>query len=170
MRLSNLAVKLGETFMASDLTALLQLKKQTAPVRVADNKALQARVELEEQKPLNKNILEFRNSKGYIIKMLILNILAMVSSKPHAENYFDPPVNLVLTELVAARKNRFLVDDEEYRMRLFHVLAPYANKVEGKRTLIVSSYNNRSLFNLFQRRIDCIGAMRLTCCTLAAAD
>ncbi len=41
VRLSNLAVKLGETFMASDLTALLQLKKLTAPVRVADSKALQ---------------------------------------------------------------------------------------------------------------------------------
>jgi hypothetical protein len=43
-RLSNLAVKLGETFMASDLTALLQLKKLTALSRAADSKALQVRI------------------------------------------------------------------------------------------------------------------------------
>jgi hypothetical protein len=132
VRLANLALKLGETFMASDLTALLSLKKNTVGgPRTADSKALQARVQLDEQKPLNKNILEFRNSKGYVIKMIILDILALVSAETHADDYFDPPVNLILTELVAARKNRFLVNDDQYRIRLFHVLSPYANKVEG---------------------------------------
>ncbi len=134
VRLANLAVKLGETFMASDLTALLSLKKSTGGgPRSTDSKALQARVELDEQKPLNKNILEFRNSKGYIIKTIILNILAMVSQKSQSDDFFDPPINLILTELVAARKNRFLVDDEQYRTRLFGVLAAYANKVEGEK-------------------------------------
>lgn len=133
VRLASLAVKLGETFMASDLTALLALKKRTGGgPRATDSKALQARVELDEQKPLNKNILEFRNSKGYVIKTIILSILASISEKADADKYFDPPINLILTELVAARKNRFLIDDEQYRFRLFHVLAAYANKVEGQ--------------------------------------
>ena len=101
-RLTALAIKLGETFMASDLTALLQLKKQAAPP--TRDKGMQARVELDEQKPVNRHILDFRRTKGYTIKMVILNVLALVSVEASSQDYFDPPINLMLSELCASRK------------------------------------------------------------------
>lgn len=127
-RLTALAIKLGETFMASDLTALLQLKKQAAPPM--RDKGLQTRVELEEQKPVNKHIVEFRKSKGYTIKMAILHVLALLAAEPCANEFFDPPINLLLSELCASHKDRFLRSDDDFRLRIFSVLAPYAIKVE----------------------------------------
>ncbi|PRP83232.1 hypothetical protein PROFUN_09444 [Planoprotostelium fungivorum] len=130
-----LATKLGETYMSSDLTALLSFK-QLSDDKKGDQEdrrlpSIQPEEAIGAQNLLHPYVRKFRESTCYKIRSNILRLLGHIFTDELAIKKSYSPVNLLFSELMVSHKEKSLSSDEEFRSLIYKVLSPYAESVEN---------------------------------------
>jgi hypothetical protein len=126
--LKSLATKLGETYMAADLTVLLGFKEY-ADAR-AQRRLLRKDVSVNEDESNAAAFTTLRASAAYKIKCNILKTLRVLLEDSHFKPYARSPINLLFSELSVCYKDPIMRDDEPYRQLIFGVLQHAADAAE----------------------------------------
>ncbi len=132
--MTSLARGLGETYMATDLTGLLSIKKLLAERGVQPTNPKRAQLE-----KVDSGILDDARGAGakmvasdskynyYMIKNYVLQTLAVIASYPELRQHMRSPVNLLLSELLM----RGVQTDPTFHKLLYTVLGHWADYAES---------------------------------------
>lgn len=126
--LSDLAKKMGETYMAADLTVMMSYKQLSDAGE--KKKVLKTDDKTEETDFLKPSIERYRITLKYQAKCYILKALAIASQHELYNDYSRPPINLLFSELVMTHKDMLYVADNSFRKLIYNVLQSSANHIE----------------------------------------